>query len=64
MPIKRTIRTSPITKRFKATSCRACGGKINPKRICLDCNEPSVVWCENCFKLEDFLHVGHEELTL
>jgi len=53
-----------LTKLFARKQCRSCGGKIIPKRVCLDCNEPSVIWCENCFTSEDFLHVGHSELDL
>lgn len=53
-----------LTKQFQRKQCRSCGGKVIPKRVCLDCNEPSVTWCESCFSSEDFLHVGHIELDL
>ncbi|AFU59726.1 hypothetical protein Ngar_c28060 [Candidatus Nitrososphaera gargensis Ga9.2] len=35
-----------------------------PKGVCLQCNEPSMVWCEACFLVEEYLHVGHTELDL
>jgi len=53
-----------LTKQFERKQCRTCGGKVIPKRVCLTCNEPSVIWCETCFAKEDFLHVGHHELDL
>jgi len=53
-----------LTKRFKALSCRSCGGKVLAKAICLDCNEPVKTWCESCFLLEKYIHFGHLELEL
>ena len=52
------------TKLFDRKQCRSCGGRIAVKKVCLDCNEPSSVWCENCFTIEEFEHVGHSELHL
>jgi len=45
------------TKLFDRLQCRSCGTKVIPRRICLDCNEVSSVWCENCFSIEEYLHV-------
>jgi hypothetical protein len=52
------------TKLFDKKQCRSCSSKVTVKRVCLICNEPSAIWCENCFKLEDFEHVGHTQLEL
>jgi|SRR5438093_4704090 len=53
-----------LTKLFDRKQCRSCGGKTIPKRVCLDCNEPCIIWCESCFFIEEYLHVGHQELDL
>jgi hypothetical protein len=34
------------------------------KRVCVSCKEPSATWCENCFKLEEYIHQGHTELDM
>ena len=53
-----------ITKLFERKSCRSCGNKIVVTKVCLRCNEPTMIWCEFCFKIEDFTHFGHSELEL
>jgi hypothetical protein len=53
-----------LTKLFRRKQCRSCGGKVTVKRMCLDCKEPSATWCENCFKMEEYIHAGHTELDL
>jgi len=53
-----------LTKLFERKQCRSCGSKVVPRRVCLTCNEPSITWCERCFALEEYLHVGHSELDL
>ena len=52
------------TKLFDRKQCRSCGNRIIVKRVCLDCNEPSVTWCENCLTLEEYIHAAHSELEL
>ena len=53
-----------LTKLFDRKQCRSCGGKVVIKSICLNCKEPTVIWCENCFRLEEYPHIGHTELDL
>ena len=53
-----------FSKLFDRKQCRSCGGRVTFKRICLDCKEPSAIWCEGCFKLEEYTHSGHVELDL
>jgi hypothetical protein len=53
-----------LTKRFDSKRCRSCGGRLTIRRICLDCNEPSATWCENCLEIEEYIHAGHSELDL
>jgi len=38
-----------LTKLFDRKQCRSCGGRVTVKKVCLSCNEPSAIWCENCF---------------
>lgn len=52
------------SKMFDRKQCRSCGNKVSVRRVCLDCNEPSATWCENCFTLEEHVHAGHSELDL
>ena len=53
-----------LSKLFERKQCRSCGNKITVKRVCLDCNEPSSIWCENCLFIEEYGHVGHVEISL
>ena len=53
-----------FSKLFDRKQCRSCGGKVVVKRVCLNCKEPAATWCENCFKLEEYIHKGHTELDL
>lgn len=52
------------TKLFDGKQCRSCGNRITVKKVCLACNEPTAIWCEYCFKIEDYSHYGHPELDL
>lgn len=73
IPIKETSETyipkgyildEGISKKFARLQCRACSNKMIPHIICLDCNEPTVLYCCKCEKRESFEHKGHQELHL
>ncbi|MEO9320776.1 MAG: hypothetical protein ABI361_08900 [Nitrososphaera sp.] len=64
MQVADLVTTLKLSKLFDRKQCRSCGSKITVKKLCLTCNEPSSVWCENCFTIEEYGHVGHLEIHL